>query len=45
MNAAATAGSVVVGVLLAFLVALGIVSSANASPEPVDQPLVTYGER
>ena len=41
----ATAGAAVAGVVLAVLAAFGIISSANSTPEAVDQPLVTYGER
>ena len=41
----ANAVAAVAGVLLAVLVCFGIVASANETPEAVDQPLVTYGER
>lgn len=44
-DAVANTVAAVIGVLLALLVAFGIVGSANSTPEAVDQPLVTYGER
>lgn len=34
----------VVGLLLAILAAFGIVSSQSASPSPVDQPFIVYGD-
>ena len=39
------AASAVVGVVLAVAVSFGVISSQSATPEPVDEPLVTYGER
>lgn len=41
----ATAVSAVAGLVLAVIVSFGIVSGATGSPEPVDEPLVTYGAR
>ena len=32
-------------VVLAVAVSFGIISSQSGTPEPVDEPLVTYGER
>ena len=40
-----SAASAVVGVVLAVAVSFGVISSQSATPEPVDEPLVTYGER
>lgn len=40
-----SAASAVVGVVLAVVVSFGIISSQSGTPEPVDEPLVTYGER
>lgn len=40
-----SAASAVVGVVLAVAVSFGIISSQSSTPEPVDEPLVTYGER
>lgn len=34
----------VVGVVLAGLAAFGIVSSQTATPAPVDQPYIVYGD-
>ncbi|MCW2667899.1 MAG: hypothetical protein JWN57_2861 [Frankiales bacterium] len=45
MNYVTTAVAAVVGVVLAGITAFGIVTSANADPQPVDEPLVTYGQR
>lgn len=44
-DAIANAVSAVGGVVLAVVVSFGIVGSANSTPEPVEEPLVTYGER
>lgn len=41
----ANAVAAVAGVVLAVVASFGIVASASDTPEPVDQPLVTYGER
>lgn len=41
----ANAVSAVAGLVLAVIVSFGIVSSVNDTPEPVDEPLVTYGAR
>lgn len=41
----ANAIAAVAGVVLAVVASFGIVASANETPEPVDEPLVTYGER
>ena len=41
----ANAGAAVVGLVLAVVASFGIISSSNGTPEPVDEPLVTYGER
>ena len=41
-------GAVIAGVLavaLAVGTAFGLVSSQNQTPDPVDKPLVVYGER
>ena len=40
-----TAATAVVGLLLAVGTTFGIVSAANTTPEPVDEPVVVYGER
>lgn len=45
MNYVTTAVAALVGVFLAGITAFGIVSSANADPQQVDEPLVTYGQR
>ena len=39
------AASAVVGVVLAVAASFGIISSQSGTPDPVDEPLVTYGER
>ena len=44
-DAIANAVAAIVGVVLAVLAAFAIIGSANATPEAVDEPLVTYGER
>lgn len=36
--------AVIVGLLLAILAAFGIVSSQTATPAPVDQPYIVYGD-
>ena len=35
----------VVAAVLAFGTAFGIVSTASQTPDPVDKPLIVYGER
>lgn len=40
-----SAASAVVGVVLAVAVSFGIISSQSGTPDPVEEPLVTYGER
>lgn len=40
-----TAGTAVAGLLLAVGTTFGIVSAASSTPEPVDEPVVVYGER
>ncbi len=40
-----TAGTAVAGVVLAVVTALGVASSADDTPQPVEEPTVLYGER
>ena len=44
-NLLTTVGTAVAGVVLAVATSFGIVTAANSSPEPVDEPAVVYGER
>ena len=41
----ATVGAAVVGLVLAVVTVLGIANAANSEPDPVDDPVVLYGER
>lgn len=45
MNALTNGIAAVAGLALAFVVSFSIVAGANDTPAPVDEPLVTYGER
>ena len=45
MNPLTNGLAAVVGLALAFVAAFAIVASANDTPAPVEEPLVTYGER
>jgi hypothetical protein len=40
-----TAGTAIAGLVLAAATAFGIASTADSTPDPVDEPTVLYGER
>ena len=40
-----TAGAAVAGLVLAVVTVFGIANAADSDPEPVEDPVVLYGER